>query len=316
MVISQKNQKKLMMLFLLVMVALIATGCVSYDAAGNPSGWVYEYIGKPTSNLLDFLANLFGGSYGIAIIIVTIITRLLMLPSSIKMTKDSMISQSRMQIAQPEIDAIDKLIAETDDQNEKIRLNNEKMAVHKKYNINMLGGLGGCLPLLIQMPIIAAVYAAIRSSEQIKQATFFNIQLGQKSYLIFILVVGVSFLQAWLMQRNMPQSSNPTAQQTSKTMLLMNPLMLGWITLTTSAGLGIYFLTGAVVMLLQQLYVNEIVRPRIQEMIDEEAKHHDLLKDELPSVHRKDVTPSAQPERIIPTKQRRRNEGLQNRRQK
>lgn len=314
MLISQKNQKKVMLLFLLVMVALIATGCVSYDAAGNPSGWVYEYIGRPTSNLLDFLANFFGGSYGVAIIIVTIITRLFMLPSSVKMTKDSMISQSRMQIAQPEIDAIDKLIAETEDQNEKIRLNNEKMAVYKKYNINMLGGLGGCLPLLIQMPIITAVYAAIRSSEQIKQSTFLNIQLGEKSYLIFILVVAVSFLQAWLMQRNMPQSSNPTAQQTSKTMLLMNPLMLGWITLTTSAGLGIYFLTGAIVMLIQQLYVNKIVRPRIQEMIDEEAKNHDLLKDELPSLHRKDVTPSSQTDRIIPTKQSRRNEGLQKRR--
>ena len=97
------NKQKIQMIALLSLVVLVATGCVSYDTAGNPSGWVYDYLGRPASQFLDWLANIFGGSYGMAIIIVTIITRLIMMPSSINMTKNSMISQAKMKIAQPEI---------------------------------------------------------------------------------------------------------------------------------------------------------------------------------------------------------------------
>ena len=159
------NKQKIQMIFLLTLVVLVASGCVSYDSTGNPSGWVYDYLGRPASLFLDWLANLFGGSYGVAIIIVTMITRLLMMPSSLKMTKNSMISQAKMKIAQPEIDEIKADIEATSDAQEKTALNQELMDVYKKYDIDMLGGLSGCLPLIIQMPIISAVYAAIRSSQ-------------------------------------------------------------------------------------------------------------------------------------------------------
>ena len=156
------NQRKIQMIGLLLIVVLVASGCVSYDDAGNPTGWVYQYLGQPASQFLDFLANIFNGSYGIAIIIVTIITRLIMMPSSVNMTKNSMISQTRMKIAQPEIDEIKAEIEATKDPKEQAALNQEMMAVYKKYDINMMGGLSGCLPLIIQMPISSAVYTEIR----------------------------------------------------------------------------------------------------------------------------------------------------------
>lgn len=266
------KNKHLKNLGLLLFVTLIASGCVRYAADGTPTGWVYEYLGQPASHFLNWLAEIFGGSYGIAIIITTIIVNLLMLPSNLKMTRSTMISQARMKIAQPEIDEIKAEMEAETDPAEKARLNQEMMAIYKKYDIDMFGGLSGCLPLLIQMPIISAVYAAIRSSQEIKDSTFLGIHLGDQNLLIVVLVVIFSFLQGWMMQKVTPKSDNSTANQTANTMLWMNPLLLGWLTYASAAGLGLYFLTGSIFRLITQIYQNRVLRPKIQAMLDEEAK--------------------------------------------
>lgn len=314
------NQRKIQMIGLLLIVVLVASGCVSYDDAGNPTGWVYQYLGQPASQFLDFLSNIFNGSYGIAIIIVTIITRLIMMPSSVNMTKNSMISQTRMKIAQPEIDEIKAEIEATKDPKEQAALNQEMMAVYKKYDINMMGGLSGCLPLIIQMPIISAVYTAIRSSERITQSSFLGLNLGEQSILIVVLVVLVTGLQGWMMQRNMPKSDNPQAAQTSRTMMLMNPLMLGWISWISAAGLGLYFLVGGLFALVQQFYTNKIVRPKIQEMLAEEEENHKSNPRKARARKAAAASDNDAKKRLVPTKSAvissettRRNEGKQKR---
>lgn len=314
-----KNKQKWFKIFgLLAVVMLIMSGCVSYDSAGNPSGWVYEYIGRPTSSLMDWLAGLFGGSYGMAIIIITLITRLFMMPSSINMTKNSMISQAKMKLAQPEIDEINEEMNATEDPQRKAALQQELMALYKRYDINMFGGLTGCLPLLIQMPIISAVYAAIRSSERILESTFLGISLGEQNLILVIAVVAVYALQGWMMQRNTPQSDNPQAQQTNRTMMLMNPLMIGWISYASAAGLGLYFLTGGVFAIFQQLYTNHIVKPRIEKLMEEEEeKYKDVRRKPRKKVVQQPTNDGSQ--RLVPTKQNvqtngtRRNEGKQKR---
>ncbi|MCW6653406.1 membrane protein insertase YidC [Aerococcaceae bacterium NML210727] len=318
--LTRKHLKHLQLLALVAVVVLAASGCVSYDQAGNPTGWAYEYFGKPATAFLDFLAGIFGGSYGMAIIIVTIITRIFMLPSSLKMTKNSMISQARMKIAQPELDEIRAEMEATNDPAERARLQNEQMAVYKKYDINMLGGMSGCLPLLIQMPIISAVYAAIRTSPAIQESSFLGIHLGERSLILVIGVVAVTLLQSWLMQRAMPASDNPAAAQTGKAMFWMNPIMLGWISWVSAAGLGLYFLAGGIFYVFQQLYTNKVVRPKIAQILEEEAKQYK----ERPKHERKPAASATQTttsgkQRLVPTKEvietgnKRRNAGKQQR---
>lgn len=295
-----KKYQRLTAMLLLIGLTFVLAGCVKYTADGTPTGWVFDYLGRPASQFLDFLAQFFGGSYGMAIIIVTIITRLFMLPASLKMTKTSMISQTRMKIAQPEIDEIKAELEAATDPKEKAALNAELMAVYKKYDIDMFGGVSGCLPLLIQMPIISAVYAAIRSSEQINSASFLGIHLGERSILLVVIVVAVTAFQGWLMQHNMPKSDNPTAQSTSRTMMLINPIMLGWFSWISNAGLGLYFATGGVFMIFQQLYTNRVVRPKIQEMLDNESTNKAQVKRQ-PRVKTTPIATS-QSDRLVPTK--------------
>lgn len=316
----KKNYKKLIAL---VVVSFVLVGCIKYDASGQPTGWVFEYIGRPTIQLLDWIAGLFTNAsgeknYGLAIIIVTILTRIFMLPSSIKMTKSSMMSAAKMELAQPEIKEIQAEMDATQDPSVKAQLQQELLAVHKKYDINMFGDtLGGCLPLLIQMPFITAVYAAIRSSQEIASSSFLGIHLGKRSILIVALVVLAYFLQGWLMQKQSTvSSSNPQAQQTTKMMMLMNPLMLGWISWASAAGLGLYFLTGGIFMIVQQLYINHQVRPRIEAMVEEKREYYESL----PRTKRKrkvnvQQETSSRNQRLVPTKNTstRRNEGKQRR---
>lgn len=314
------NKQKIQMIFLLTLVVLVASGCVSYDSTGSPSGWVYDYLGRPASLFLDWLANVFGGSYGVAIIIVTMITRLLMMPSSLKMTKNSMISQAKMKIAQPEIDEIKADIEATSDAQEKTALNQELMDVYKKYDIDMLGGLSGCLPLVIQMPIISAVYAAIRSSQEIRGSSFLGINLGEQSIPLVVVVVIVTALQAWLMQKNTPKTENAQANQTSNTMMLMNPLMIGWISWISEAGLGLYFLAGGIFALVQQLYTNKIVRPRIKALVAEAEEQHKNSPRKPRKARAIQTKTDGQTQRLVPTKNdpghnlsNKRNAGKQNR---
>ncbi len=315
---KRKNIQKLQLVALILMVVLVTSGCVSYDDAGNPTGWVYQFLGLPASDFLDFLANSFNGNYGVAILITTIITRLFMLPSTLKMTRTSMETQAKTKLAQPEIDALRKRQEEATTQEEKMKAQQEMMDVYKKYDINVMASMSGCLPLLLQMPIISAVYTAISVSPEIKNYTFMGTHLGERSIFYVVLVVLVYFIQGWLTQRQMPvDDSNPAAAQTSRSMMIMNPLMLGWISYISPAGLALYFLAGGVFALLQQLYVNVFVRPKIQAKIDEQAEKYAPLARDI-----KEAKPvvKEEKERLVPVKeevqpsfQKRRNEGKQNR---
>lgn len=315
------NKKRILQISILLgFVVLVLTGCVSYDESGAPTGWVYEYLGQPTAILLDWLAGIFGNSYGMAIIIVTLITRLIMLPSSLRMTKSSMMSASKMELAQPEIKEIQDEMQATKDPQIQAQLQQELRAVYDRYDISMFGDtLGGCLPLLLQMPIISAVYAAIRSSQSIAQSSFLGINLGERSIVIVVIVVLIYALQGWMMQKGQPKSDNPQAQQTSNMMMLMNPLMLGWVTWASSAGLGLYFLVGGVFAIAQQLYMNKVVKPKIQAEVDEKRK---TFENSQPKRKRKPVVnvqeTSDGSKRLVPTKKqptagKRRNEGKQRR---
>lgn len=300
----KSKYKKPLMMGLLLLAVVVLSGCVRYDATGNPSGWVYEYIGIPTARLIDWIANTFNGSYGVAIIIITTVVRLLMLPSSINMTRDSIRSQAKMKLAQPEINEIQAEIEAASSDEEKMALNAELMSIYKKYDINTFAGLAGCLPLLIQMPIISAVYAAIRSSEAIRQSTFLGVPLGERSIVITIAVGVVYLIQSWMMKQSMPQAEgNEQVQATSNSMLWMNPIMLTWITYASEAGLGLYFLAGGIFAIIQQAITTYIIRPRTEAEVAKELEKYKDLPKRKKKTRQANRQKSDGSQRLVPTKQ-------------
>ena len=140
----------------------------------------------------------------------------------------------------------------------------------------------GCLPLLIQLPVFAALYAAIRYSPDLYHATFFGIALGKPSILFAILSFIAYAVQSYLGLVGVPEEQ----KKQMKMAIWMSPFMTFFISLTSSAGLGLYFFIGGLFAILQTLMVNAY-RPRIRKQIAEEAKKHPVKKPAAP------VTPSA-----------------------
>ncbi|GAA0352500.1 membrane protein insertase YidC [Alkalibacterium iburiense] len=243
------------------------------DQEGNPTGgfsqFLYDYLVIPTQQFIEILADFFG-SYGLAIIAITIIVRILILPLSIKQQRSTMEQQVKMEAIKPATQEIQEEMKETDDPQEKQELQQELMEVYRENNVSMLGGLSGCLPLLIQMPVFTAMFQAIRMSESIASATWLGIQLGDRSVILAVVTGLLYYVQSRVMMMGMPEEQ----RNQSKTMMLMNPVMILMFSITGPAGLTLYWFAGGIVAIIQSLVTNLYYKPKLEKELKE--KHGDV----------------------------------------
>src|SRR5690606_24259167 len=132
----------------IVLVVLLAAGCSTIDnpdyITAESTGFWSKYIVYPLSWVITTFAEMFGNSYGLAIIVVTILIRLAILPLMIKQTQNS----KAMQAIQPEMQKLKEKYSSKDQKTQQ-KLQEETMKLFQTHNVNPLAG---CFPLLIQMP--------------------------------------------------------------------------------------------------------------------------------------------------------------------
>lgn len=255
------SNKKLLTLLPLTAGALLLSGCVQRTASGKPYGFVYDTMAKPTQHLLESLANLFGGThtgFGWAIIAITFVVRLILMPIMVRQSKNATITQEKMAHVQPHLKRLQEWQKNAKTQEERAQASQAMMKFYRDNNISMTGGIG-CLPLLIQMPIFAALYAAIQYSPELSTSYFYGINLGESNLILVALTVLIYLLQGWLSVQGVPAAQRRTMQS----MMLMTPIMLGGMTFISPAGLGLYFFVGGIFACLQTLIINRM-RPRIR----------------------------------------------------
>jgi YidC/Oxa1 family membrane protein insertase len=149
--------------------------------------------------------------------------------------------------------------------NDKRRQQEEMMKLYKEYGVNPLGG---CFPILLQLPIFIGLYNALRKSIELRHAPFvFWIRdLSQPDY--FMNTVNIlpllSCLIMFMQQRMMPKSGDPQQQQTQKIMGYMMPVLLGWIFYSLPSGLNLYFIASMGIGIVEQ----KIIRSHIDRMGD------------------------------------------------
>ena len=183
----------------------------------------------------------FVGNYGISIILLTLLIRGLFHP----LTKKSLQSMREMQRIQPEMAKIKEQFKD-----DKERMNKEIMELMKTHKVNPLGG---CLPLLFQMPIFFALYRLLYNAIELYQAPFFGwIQdLSAKDpYYITPVLMGISM---FLQQKMTPSTSMDPAQQK---MLMFMPLIFSFFMISLPSGLVIYILFSTVLQVASQYVVN------------------------------------------------------------
>ncbi len=219
-----------------------------------------KYLRPITKPLMYCLKRLYAltHNYGIAIIILTVIIKIIFLPLTHKGMKSMRKSQQEMQRIKP---LMDKLKERYKDDKE--RLNREMMNLYKNHKINPLASMMGCIPLMIQMPILIAFYRALLSSIELRHAPFIfwiNDLSAKDPYFITPVVMGLTMI----LQQKLSQEMTPTMgdqeqmQKQMKMMMWFMPIMFTVMFLNFPSGLVIYWLVNNVLTIVQQVVVNKL----------------------------------------------------------
>ena len=307
-----KKLKRFSALSLIGVMALVLSGCVRVDSNGKPYGLTYEYLALPGQHILDFIARFCGG-YGWAIIILTIIVRMILLPAMISQTKKSTIMQEKMSFIKPKMKEIQERQKNASSKEEQMKIQQEMMQLYKDNNISMAGGIG-CLPLIIQMPIYLALYNGIRFSPEVSHTMFLGVKLGDKSLILVALSFLAYVLQGYLMTLGLPEDQ----KKQMKMMSYFTPIMIVLVTFSAPAGLGIYFFISGLFACLQTLIIN-MYRPKIRAEVAAQAAAQ-AQSDEKVILHDVEEEDSSNEPEQIEVKEhdthedlRKRNSGKQNR---
>ena len=268
-----KLKKKLLLSAEMMSLLVVLTGCMQYDENKNPTGFIYDYLVVPTGKLIVMLAEMLNGNYGLAIIAITIIVRLAIMPLNFSQIKKTMVQQEKMKYIKPELEDIQLRKKNAQTPEEKAAVSQEMMALYKDNNISMTGGVG-CLPILIQMPIFTAMYQAVNLTPEISASTFLGINLGVSSPLLAILAGVAYVIQGYVSTIGMPQET----KSQMKSMMLMNPIMILMFSWSSPAGLALYWLAGGIFAAAQTALQNHMIKPKIQKLVEEEMKDRPVKK--------------------------------------
>ncbi|MCW8875658.1 MAG: membrane protein insertase YidC [Kangiellaceae bacterium] len=198
------------------------------------------WIGQPIFALLLFLQK-FAINWGVAIILVTVVIKMLLYP----LARAQYRSFAKMRLLQPKMEAMKERYGD-----DRQQMSMKMMELYKKEKVNPLGG---CFPLLIQMPVFIALYWVLMESVELRHAPFFLWieDLAVKDpYFILPLLMGASM---YLMQKMQPTS--PTMDPMQQKMLQMMPVFMTVFFVFFPAGLVLYWLFNNLISIAQQLYI-------------------------------------------------------------
>jgi len=229
-------------------------------------GWL-GYIARPLFLWLKWTYNHIIPNWGWAIVLQTVIINVALLPLRISQIK----SMLKMQKVAPQIKSIQEKYKKYSMRDpRKQAMNEEIAALYKKEGVNPVGG---CLPLVIQMPFLFAYYRMLGVALDLRLAPWLWIRdlSSADPYHILPIAVIVSMV---IMQRMTPQAGMDPAQQ--RMMNLFMPLMLGYISWYLAAGLCLYWSVGNVIQMVQQQVMNRTTLGReMREMMEKRAKKKD-----------------------------------------
>ncbi len=274
--VSGPTRTRLVLFLVLLAVAFTLSGCgISrgpIDPNAPPKGLWEALVVFPLTKSLIFLSDIISNlgipySYGFAIVLFTLIIKVVTLP----LTLTQLRSMKATQELQPKLQELQKKYGKDRD-----RLAKAQMELYKEAGVNPLGG---CLPLLIQMPILFGLYAALYRLAGLNLLTnqrfFFIPDLsfptpdqgiswvmrfiseGQYGTVLAYMVLPVLFLISQIILQKMSQTTTPSDSQQAFTnqMMLLMPILFTYFTLTLPSGLSLYWVTSNLLQIVQQYFV-------------------------------------------------------------
>lgn len=206
-------------------------------------------------------------NYGLSIIAITVILRVLFLPLTLKSMRSMKLMQAKMQTIKPKVEALKEKYKD-----DKTKQNAELMKLYSSHGVNPLSSLGGCFPLLLQLPVFIALYDVLLYSIDLRQSSFlwindlaepehlFNIPIFgeyELPFRILPLLMGVS----WFLSQKMTPVTAPGSESMELQMKMMQfmPIIFTVMFWSLPSGLILYWTVSNILSIFQQLYINRTV---------------------------------------------------------
>ena len=280
--------KKTQRLLFVVAAVLLLTGCgrivgedgkvlaekviylsTSFSQMINNEGWFEALFVWPFAQLINFLAQYI--NVAIAVVIVTIFSRIVILPLSIK----SAVQTQKMQVIQPQLQKIQaKYEGKTDDQS-KMAMSQEMMNLYQKYDINPLGTIGGTF---LNFPIMIAIWQAVQRASSVMEGSFLGLSMEVKplteittnllgsgwKYIILIVLLAITQfvsvkLPTYLARKNMKERDrkNAKANDQTETMMNMTLVMIVVMSISMPTAMSFYWIVSAIVQSIQTVFIQK-----------------------------------------------------------
>jgi YidC/Oxa1 family membrane protein insertase len=233
--------RRIVQLGFLFAVILVLSGCSSsaVTAPIDPAtaNFFVKYFVYPLSETLNWFADHLWGQYGLSILVLTIIIRFIILPLTLKQYRSS----KRMQDLQPEMKKIKEKYKDD--------AKKQQEETMKLFQTNGVNPIAGCFPILVQMPILIALYQAIMRNEHIREHTFLWLNLGapDKLYILPLIAAATTFIQQKFMSTQM------NAQMQS--LMFIFPVLIFVMSMNFAAALPLYWVYSNIFTIVQSYFI-------------------------------------------------------------
>lgn len=267
-----KKFKKILTIFFAILAIVLMFGGYGTD------GKMYQWIGHPLSIVIiaikDHIKD--ANAVGWAIIMITAVFRLILMPLMIQQQLQVSENQIKMNKLKPELDKLQKIAKSAKTPQEQQAASMATMQLYRKNDVSMLGGMS-MLTMLIQIPIFSGLYSALYHTEALQKAYFYGVNLNKPSLLFAVIAGAIYLVQAYISMLRLPAEQKKMMSMT----LFLSPAMIFLFSMWAMGAIGLYFIVGGIFVLLQTL-INHFIRPSVERRVEKnfviKATADDLLK--------------------------------------
>ncbi len=255
--------------------------CTDFKITSNESSGLWEFLFvKPLAYLILVLGKLVG-NLGISLILIGLAIRLILLPFTIKSTKQTM----NMKKAGPELEKLERKYRNKTDNESLMAKSQETMMIYKKYKVNPMVG---CLMAFIQLPLFFAFLQAIYRTPAIYEESLLTFNLGMTPlvgiktgnylYLLLLVLIAVSTYFSFKQTMSQAGSQSPEAAKQMKIMLYVMLVVITYASLTLPTALAFYWIVTYAFIAVQNIIMNKVNN---KDLTNKKDNKKDKIKDKL-----------------------------------
>lgn len=267
-ILTKRNVKRLLAILAVFAIAVVLTGCATNTGQQAPvshtsGNWWDRWIVYYVSAFLLWLAKLLGNNYGWTIIVFTILIRIILLP----LNAITIRSTSKMQQIQPQVDELRKKYPGRDVESRQL-LSQETNKLYKEAGVNPYTG---CLPVVIQLPVMYALYQAIWRTPQLQNGHFLWMDLGKPDpyYVMPILAMIFTFISTYISQLSTPSSSQ---NWMTKVMTYGMAVMVGVMAIGFQSAITLYWVISNLFQAVQTFILQNPIKYKREQEAKKEAE--------------------------------------------